>query len=49
MTMGGRADDILKCIHIHPGMNEVVRDAFRAVRDHLVKESLDLPLDILYK
>jgi dihydrolipoamide dehydrogenase len=49
ITMGGRMDDILKCIHIHPAMNEVVRDAFREARDAFIEQKLDIPDDIRYK
>jgi dihydrolipoamide dehydrogenase len=49
ITMGGKLDDILKCIHIHPALNEVVRDAFRKARDALVEQKLNIPDDIRYK
>jgi len=49
ITMGGKLDDILKCIHIHPAMNEVVRDAFREARDAFLEQKLDIPDDIRYK
>ncbi len=49
ITMGGKLDDILNCIHIHPAMNEVVRDAFREARDAFLEQKLDIPDDIRYK
>lgn len=47
--MKGKLDDILRMIHIHPAMNEIIRDAFRNARDLLLKQNIDFPNELKFK
>ncbi|KAL0490623.1 dihydrolipoyl dehydrogenase [Acrasis kona] len=44
----GTLDDILKMIHIHPALSELVRNAARKARDELMKVE-EVPLSIRFK
>eukprot|EP00741_Cyanophora_paradoxa_P007242 tig00001094_g7006.t1 len=47
--LGGRLDDILYTIHIHPALSELVRNAARRARDALAAAGDDLPLRLTLK
>ncbi len=49
MTIGGKMDDILKSIHIHPALSEIVRDAFRDAKEGFISQGIQIPEDIRYK
>jgi mycothione reductase len=46
--LNGKLDDILKMIHIHPALSEIVRNAARKARDELMKVE-DVPLGLRFK
>ncbi len=48
MTIGGKMDDILKSIHIHPALSEIVRDAFRDAKEGFISQGIHIPEDIRY-
>lgn len=41
--LGGRLDDILLSIHVHPALSELVRNAARKARDELVSAGEEIP------
>ncbi len=46
--LNGKLDDILKMIHIHPALSELVRNAARKARDELMKVE-EVPLGLKFK
>eukprot|EP00761_Pharyngomonas_kirbyi_P001641 gb/GECH01001645.1/.p1 GENE.gb/GECH01001645.1/~~gb/GECH01001645.1/.p1 ORF type:complete len:519 (+),score=118.82 gb/GECH01001645.1/:1-1557(+) len=49
MRLGGKLEDILYSIHIHPALSELVRNAARKARDALVASGDDVPLRLRLK
>lgn len=49
MRLGGKLEDLLYMIHIHPALNEIVRNAARKARDALVEAGDDVPLRLRLK
>lgn len=49
MRLNGKLDDLLYIIHIHPAMNEIVRNAARKARDALVAAGDEIPLKLKLK
>jgi len=49
MRLAGTLDDLLYMIHIHPALNEIVRNAARKARDALVAAGDSIPLKLQLK
>jgi len=48
-TQGGKLEDLLYMIHIHPALNEILRNACRKARNALVDGGFDVPLKLRLK
>ena len=48
-TQAGKLDDLLYMIHIHPALNEIMRNACRKARNALVEGGFDIPLKLRLK
>jgi len=48
-TQGGKLDDLLYMIHIHPALNEILRNACRKARNALVEGGFEVPLKLRLK
>lgn len=46
--LNGKVDDLLKMVHIHPALSEIVRNAARKARDELMKLE-EIPLGLKFK
>jgi len=49
MRLGGKLEDLLYCIYVHPALNEIMRNAARRARDALVAAEDDVPLRLRLK
>lgn len=49
MRLGGKLDDLLYMIYIHPALPEILRNACRKARDALVASGDDVPLKLRLK
>jgi dihydrolipoamide dehydrogenase len=49
MRLGGKLEDLLYCIYVHPALNEILRNAARKARDALVEAGDDVPLKLKLK
>ena len=49
MRLGGKLDDILYTIHIHPALSELIRNAARKARNQLVEAGEELPVRLQIK
>eukprot|EP00811_Abedinium_folium_P032372 NODE_5421_length_1772_cov_11.789666.p1 GENE.NODE_5421_length_1772_cov_11.789666~~NODE_5421_length_1772_cov_11.789666.p1 ORF type:complete len:525 (+),score=135.72 NODE_5421_length_1772_cov_11.789666:65-1639(+) len=47
--LGGKLEDLLYCVYIHPALNEILRNAARKARDALVEAGDDIPLKLRLK
>lgn len=46
IRMGGKLEDLLYMIHIHPALSELVRNAARKARDQLIVHGEELPIPL---
>ena len=46
MRLGGKLEDLLYMIHIHPALSEIVRNAARKARDELIATGEELPVEL---
>ncbi len=46
MRLGGKLEDLLYMVHIHPALSEIVRNAARKARDELIKAGEQLSIEL---